>query len=156
MPSKDLDQWILHVGIDGNWIAPDSSPGSPKIARQKEWAPKVDVLEAPQEIIIKVELAGVRAGQVVINFVEENHSLIVRGERTANPTEPCIPMSPHQIEIDYGQFAREIYLPQVSIQLDSAQAQLLNGILTIVIPKAREPKFELPTNQAFITIERLK
>lgn len=135
MSHKDLEDWIQQMGIDLQRFSSELSPAAPKLARQKEWAPRVDVLEGPEHIIVRVELPGVRGNQFVINFNVEKNALILRGERQDVAADSGDVFTPHQLEIDYGQFAREVKLPDGDINVADAQAQLCNGILTIVVPK---------------------
>ena len=65
-------------------------------------------------------------------------------------------MSPHQIEIECGQFAREITLPDVPLDFDRAQAQMSHGMLTVIIPKRTEPIHVISTETRIIRVKRIK
>jgi len=156
MSRKDLDDWILQMGVEMQRLSSEMSPAGPKLARQKEWAPRVDVIESADYVLIKMELAGVRTGQFVIQYNGERHSILVRGER---PDETCHhneQVAAHQLEIDYGQFAREIHLPDAPLAVGSVQAQLANGMLTIAMPKVVNGDRDQVVVERTITVRRLR
>ncbi len=154
MPRKELEDWILELGFEMRRLSSEMSPAAPKLARQKEWAPRVDVLETPEHVIVRVELAGVRAGQFVIQYSTERHALLIRGERVDEAADLSVPRAPHILEIDYGHFAREVKLPDVPINVRSTNAQLSNGMLTILIPKDDKAPDEAVLSEARIVVRR--
>lgn len=137
-------------------LSSEMSPAPPKLARQKEWAPRVDVLESAEHVIVKVELAGVRSGQVLIQYNAERHALLLKGERNEDSIDPRIQTAPHQLEIDYGHFAREVRLPNANLIVSESQAQLANGVLTVVIPKEDKEATTAVIVERTITVRRLK
>lgn len=136
------------MGAEMFRLSDELSQAAPKLARQQAWAPRVDVVEAASHVLVKVELAGVRSGHFVIQYSNDRHALVIRGERHDETSDPRVHTAAHQIEIDYGPFAREVRLPDVPLDVAGAQAQLGNGFLTIVIPKDGD------TDQPDIVIER--
>ena len=137
-------------------LSSEMSPAAPKLARQKEWSPRVDVFETTEFVLVKVELAGVRTGQFVIQYNGDRNSIVVRGERYDETCEHNQQVAAHQLEIDYGQFAREIHLPDVSLAVGAAQAQLANGMLTISIPKVTDGDRNQIVVATTITVRRLR
>ncbi len=94
------------------------------------WVPPVDLAEHPDRYVLTVELAGLARSDVQIEF--DNHVLTVRGTRHA---EACCPERYQQLERGQGTFSRSFRfaLPVVA---DRIAADLADGILTIVVPKA--------------------
>ena len=156
MARKDLEDWIFQMGAEMQRLSSEMSPAPPKLARQKEWSPRVDVLESADHVFVKVELAGVRCGNFVIQYSGDRHALQVRGQRQDDTIDPGVPTAPHQLEIDYGDFAREVRLPDVPLLVREAQAQLANGILTIVIPKDGPESAPKIVIERTITVRRLR
>ena len=156
MARKDLDDWILQMGVEMHRLSSEMSPAAPKLARQKEWAPRVDVFESADFVLVKVELAGVRMGQFVIQYSGDRHSILIRGERPDETCELNLSAAAHQLEIDYGQFAREIPLPDVALAVSEAQAQLANGMLAISIPKMANGERDQTVVATTITVRRLR
>lgn len=134
MSRRDAE-WYLHVGTEISYVAAEFGNSSPKVARQKGWVPRVDVFELRDVVVVRVELAGIRPDEVQLRYVEERHALSLRGERRDEPLlgEPGV--RPQLLEIEYGEFAREIALPPGEVDAQAARTQLSNGLLTVVLPR---------------------
>lgn len=139
MARRDLDEWLWQVGTELQRLSKEVAPGGPKLARGSAWQPRVDVAETPEGLIVKAELAGIGSEDVRISLDLKNHTLSLRGVRSEEDLQAAARCGYHQIEIDYGEFEREISLPEVPIEANGMQAQYRNGFLLIVIPKAVEP-----------------
>jgi HSP20 family protein len=94
------------------------------------WVPPVDLAEHPDRYVLTVELAGLSRSDVHIDF--DTQVLTVRGTR---PAQECCPERYQQLERGQGSFSRSFRfaLPVVA---DRISADLVDGILTIVVPKA--------------------
>jgi HSP20 family protein len=95
------------------------------------WSPAADVYETVDEIVLNIELPGVRLEDVRLEAVDGK--LRVSGHRKAgNGTEPR-----HFVRMEriYGSFTREFPVPGT---LDPAQikATLRSGVLRVVATKA--------------------
>lgn len=134
MPRRDVEEWFIQVGREMSSLAEELSQGRPRVAGTRSWEPRVDVYEEESRILIRVEIAGVRAEDIALHFVPERHALVIRGVRPEAAPEGG-KRAAHQLEIMYGEFAREIALPVVSIDARSIRAQVRNGMLLISIPK---------------------
>ncbi|MCB0882225.1 MAG: Hsp20/alpha crystallin family protein [Thermoleophilia bacterium] len=99
------------------------------------WAPPVDVYETADEILVSVELPGMKAGEVEVEF--DDHVLAVRGERAF--VEPEGEGRFHHLERSYGKFARAITLP-TGVRPDRITATFTDGVLAVRVPKAEEVK----------------
>jgi HSP20 family protein len=91
------------------------------------WSPAADVYETPEEIILQVELPGVRLSDVRLEALEGK--VRVSGHRRANPdVEPK-----HFVRMEriYGNFSREFVIP-ASIDPARIKATLRAGVLKIV------------------------
>ena len=99
---------------------------------EQAWKPPVDIYETSQEIVVLVDVAGMRKKD--INVTMENDVLKISGVRPDfSPTEKT---KLHQMEIDYGKFARIL---KISIPIDTNKitAHYLEGFLKITLPKAQ-------------------
>src|SRR5579871_3000683 len=96
------------------------------------WVPPVDLAELSTEYRLTVELPGLRRDDVTIESSDD--ALTIRGER---PAETCRDRL-QQFERGQGQFARSFRFAQ-TIAGDRITADLVDGILTIVVPKRDEP-----------------
>lgn len=97
--------------------------------------PAVNVGEDRENFYIRAELPGVEPGKLDINCVEG--SLVIRGERTIAPEEEGV--SYHRRERVGGTFRRIISVPE-RVDPGKVSADLKNGVLTVILPKAEEAK----------------
>jgi HSP20 family protein len=94
------------------------------------WRPAIDVYEADDVLNIIIELAGVREDQITV-ALDEN-VVRVRGERSPFSSDPN--RSVHEIGIQYGPFAADIYLPY-GVDHERVDATYENGMLQIRLQK---------------------
>lgn len=139
MARRELDDWMLQVAADFQRHA--RSHGDPRagIAHQRDWAPRVDLLEAESHFVVRLELAGVDADHVSVQFDHKRHTLVVRGERSDDLCKHDERFNPLQLEIETGAFTREIALPHVPVDVRATRATWTNGLLQLVVPKETAP-----------------
>lgn len=89
--------------------------------------PAHDVIENDDEFIIEMELAGVKKED--INIDTENDELTIDAERKKDEK-----LKYNRKESYVGKFKRSFILPD-NVNAEKIQAELNNGILTIIIPK---------------------
>jgi HSP20 family molecular chaperone IbpA len=133
MGGRDELDWIAHIGHELKWLTGELT-GAPLVARQLEWTPRVDMMEAEEALVVRFELAGVTPGSVQVVYNPSRHTLSVRGQRGAVPQLEAGGV-PILLEIDAGPFAREVELPPMSVAPRNAKTHFRSGILTIVLPK---------------------
>ena len=109
------------------------------------WSPNVNLYENETAYLVCVDLAGVDKEK--IDLVVADGRLKLRGHRAA-PTTPDDAAAQsgsegelagkrirvHLMEIDHGQFAREVELPQDVVH-EQIKANYRNGLLWVEIPK---------------------
>ena len=135
MSRWDDDSWELLLGSSMPKL--DDELGAPKVARQKGWMPRIDLLEAPGHLLVRVELAGVRARSIHVTLRPERHTMVIRGERLDElPPDAAHRYQPLLLEIEEGTFSREILLPDVELDMGSIKSEFKNGILSIFLPKS--------------------
>ncbi|MEW5767872.1 MAG: Hsp20/alpha crystallin family protein [bacterium] len=100
-----------------------------------KWQPFADVYETETTIVVKVELAGVKREDIQLTL--DRDRLILRGVRRdiSSEKKKCY----HQMEVNYGTFERVIPLTQ-AVRSDQIKANLEEGILEVVLPKAMEKR----------------
>ena len=103
----------------------------PALAAHSAWTPNTDVYETPDNLVVKMEIAGIEKDDLEITL--NDRLLLVRGHRK----DPCRqrPCSFRQMEIDYGYFERRIVIPR-SVDGSRVRAQFQNGFLHIELPKS--------------------
>ena len=99
------------------------------------WSPNVDVYESADDVVVKVELAGVPAESVRVAL--ENRVLLIEGlRRDPHSGESAAGYRFRQMEIEYGGFRRVVELP-FAVDGGPARARMINGILQVRLPRAR-------------------
>jgi len=119
--NNDLDH--LNQGEETNeWIDDDYEEGQLSI----------DIYQTPKNIVVKSTIAGVKPEDIDISI--NNDMLTIRGKREDKD----------EIEEDnylyrecyWGSFSRSVILP-VEVKADQIEAVLENGVLSIILPKAK-------------------
>jgi HSP20 family protein len=100
-----------------------------------EWNPSVDIFENDNEIVVKVEVPGMKAKDIDVRI--ENNVLMLKGERRFE--KETKEENYHRVEREYGSFSRAFALP-VAVKEDNVKAEYKDGILKIVLPKKEEVK----------------
>jgi HSP20 family protein len=101
-------------------------------SRRGGWAPAVDVREDAKEIVLEVELPGIKPTDVEVTA--ENGVLTIRGEKHGTGTDGGEGRY-HVLERSYGSFARSFHLPSAADE-HRIDAEFVDGLLTVRIPKA--------------------
>src|SRR5690349_18050446 len=101
----------------------------------RPWNPAVDILETENELIFKVDGAGMNLKD--INIQLENGALTLKGERKFEKDEKV--KGYHRIERSYGTFARSFTLPD-TVNPEGVHADYAQGVLTITLPKQERAK----------------
>jgi HSP20 family protein len=94
------------------------------------WTPPVDLFETPGVFVLTIEVPGLARNNIEIHAEESR--IVIRGERAGDQTS-CEQF--HRIERGHGRFSRAFVLPE-PIDVDSVNAELKDGLLTVTIPKA--------------------
>jgi HSP20 family protein len=111
-----------------------------------EWSPAVDVFEGKDHLTIVVEVPGLAPDS--LSVVCRNRQIVVSGARKA----ACV--AEHVdgflcMERPHGRFSRSIPLTQ-AVDVQSAEARLASGLLTVTIPKLKERR----SREVVIPIQR--
>jgi HSP20 family protein len=97
--------------------------------------PLVNVTENSENYYVRAELPGIKADQLDISVA--GNSLSISGERKI-PFENANAKY-HRREREAGSFNRIISLP-APVDMSKVEARCLDGVLTIVLPKAESAK----------------
>jgi len=97
------------------------------------WTPPVDLYETANEFVLTAELPGLLRSDIDIHA--EDFRIMIRGARGAasGGEMPCEQY--HRVERGHGRFSRAFSLPE-AIAVDRVLADLKDGILTVMMPKA--------------------
>lgn len=94
------------------------------------WVPPMNVYETQAEYVVRLEVPGVRKQDLKLGF--RDNTLTVCGQRAEDL--PSGPLSYLQMEIEHGEFRREIRFAH-EIKREAVQALYQEGFLKVVLPK---------------------
>lgn len=107
--------------------------GVPAVPKNGDWMPTVDVYEEEKELVVKVDLPGVKKEDVHITATED--ALMIEGKTETETEEKKDNYFAR--ERRYGSFMRRIPMP-VTVNAEKAAATFDNGMVTIKLPKVEE------------------
>ena len=119
------DNAIAEVEEEKKWMQTDYEEGQLSI----------DVYQTPDTIVVKSTIAGVKPEDIDISI--NNDLLTIRGRREM--IEKIREENYLYRECYWGSFSRSIILP-VEVESEKIEAYLENGVLTVVLPKAKSAK----------------
>jgi HSP20 family protein len=141
-PFGSVDRWepfrnLVDIQGEVNRLF-DSVAGRPMAgapAAGRSWMPAVDMHETKDDLVLRVEVPGVREKDVAVSITGD--LLTIRGERRWEDESKDQKFL--HVERVYGQFERMIQLP-MAVQTDKVKASYRDGVLEIKLPKAEELK----------------
>jgi len=98
--------------------------------RPNIWRPPTDVYETEANVVVKMEIAGMRDEDLEV--VVQDNLLLISGTRSDTMERKAY----HQMEIPFGKFSVGIEL-SVLVDTDNATAEYKDGFLTIKLPKEK-------------------
>lgn len=108
---------------------PRTAAGEPVLA------PRVDIRETENAIVVQAELPGVDEKDVEIEYADG--VLTLRGEKKLERTEEEKEKGYYLMERSYGAFLRRIPMP-VEVDENGIEASFEKGVLTVTLPKKPE------------------
>lgn len=138
---EPLDEMTMAIETENYQPTEDSeemvSPNNSSWNEQEttEGQLSVDVYQTKDDLIIKSTIAGVKPEDIDIAI--DNDVLTIRGERKLE--EKIVEDDYFYQECYWGNFSRSVVLP-VEVKPDEVEASLKNGVLTVVLPKAKKNK----------------
>lgn len=96
------------------------------------WVPAADLFETRDRFILTIELPGLCRSDVDLAFA--SNTLTISGQRPAEA--PCERYQ--QFERPQGRFSRHFQFA-VAVEDEQVSAELTDGVLTVVVPKAAAP-----------------
>lgn len=135
-PFRELDRLQsemnrLFEGVN----APTGERATANTASVSRWSPAVDVAETSSEIVLHVELPGMKPEDVDLELTGD--TLTLRGERKYENEERR--NNYVRVERSYGRFQRQFTLT-VPVDADAVEASYKDGVLEIHLPKSEANK----------------
>jgi HSP20 family protein len=135
MPKREVEEWFWQISGEMKPFSEELTSGRPRVANARFWEPRIDLIEEEDRFLIKAEIAGVRGQDIEILYQPERHSLLIRGSRSEGDPSDGARQGVHLLEIYYGEFQREIRLPDALIDSSQIRARYRNGFLYVLVPK---------------------
>jgi len=98
--------------------------------RSNVWRPPTDVYETEENVVVKMEIAGMRDEDLEV--VVQGNLLLISGSRSDSTERKAY----HQMEIPFGKFSVGVDLP-VRVNTDNATAEYKDGFLIIQFSKEK-------------------
>jgi HSP20 family protein len=105
------------------------------------WAPRVDVYEKDNNLVIEAEIPGAKKEDIEVKV--KDNAVVIRGE--VKREEEKKEENYYRSERFYGKFERVVPLP-TDVKIEEAKAEYQDGVLKLTIPKAtaeKEVKIEI-------------
>lgn len=109
--------------------------------RGDKWHPAVDVFETEAAVVVRLELAGVRAEDLKVDV--DGQLVRIRGVRQMPVVEGVRRL--HQMEIAFGLFESELRIA-IPFDRDRVSAHLDNGLLEVRLPRRGPVTVEVKTH----------
>jgi HSP20 family protein len=124
-------EFVDEVGLVDVLLFSASWPRS--LRRGVVWVPPTDVFETEDQIVVQVEVSGVKQSDLTVSL--QDRRLIISGTRSDHgPSQRAY----HQMQVRFGDFSTEVELP-TPIDENGIDASYVDGFLRIVLPK-RKPR----------------
>ena len=132
---RDWSEVVVNIQREMGWLMDEVVSRKPPTVRfaPKTWQPAIDVYDTDSEVVVLVELAGVKESEIEV--IVSNGVLTIRGER--KDIKQGIKRTYSQMEILWGPFERDITL-SANVNVDQIKAFYEAGILEVVLPKLGE------------------
>ena len=129
---SDVDQFRRHI----NSLFDDFFSPGPTGFFDTDWAPAVDIEEGEKGYIVRAEMPGMSEKDISVTV--ENNVLTIKGEKK-DEKERREGNRLIVSERSWGSFSRSFSLP-TSAEPGSIRAEFKNGILTVTVPRSKNPK----------------
>jgi HSP20 family protein len=124
-------EFVDEVGLADVLLFGASWPRSGR--RGAIWVPPTDVYETENQIVVQVEVAGVKVSDLAVSL--QDRRLIITGTRSdRGPSQRAY----HQMQVRFGDFGADVELT-APIDESGIEASYADGFLRIILPK-RKPR----------------
>ena len=117
--------------------------GFESVRNSIHFQPAADFYETTQGLVVRLELAGVKPDSLSLSLAGQE--LVVQGRR--QPPSPAGIRRFIHLEMGFGAFERCFILP-IPVDPQDVQAQFLDGILEITLPRKAPQIRQIPVKQA--------
>jgi len=98
------------------------------------WIPNIDICETVEAVTVRVELPGIEPADIRLTM--QGPMLRIQGTKR-EPATALQRLSYYCLERRYGKFDRQISIDRI-VDAGRSRATLVNGVLTIVMPRIED------------------
>jgi HSP20 family protein len=129
-PSRGSGSFTVHLADELEVYFNEVAHGRPVgFVASPKWRPRADVFETDDEIVVSMDIAGMRADDFQVDFADG--VLTIAGERTPRQEGK---RHYHAMEVQVGPFERRLRLP-VPVDPASLRAAYEHGFLDVRLKK---------------------
>lgn len=137
IPTLNLGEFDRVIDDFFDTFMPQKTKHLAFIRPQKVFSPPTDVYETEDELVIKLEIAGINPDAVAVSVFKDN--VTIRGMRKDIHTHSVQKCSYHLAEINYGVFERNLPL-SIRVNERQSKATYNQGFLIITLPRTGKTK----------------
>lgn len=100
------------------------------------WRPPTDIFETKNDIVVRVEIAGMKEDDFLIEI--QGQLLTIKGKRPDIAQRRAF----HQMEIRFGEFNIDFEFP-VNVESEKIEAIYQNGFLNVSVPKSKPRQIDI-------------
>jgi HSP20 family protein len=126
--SDDMERLFENFGFRPRFLEPLTTTNG-------LWAPDVEILERPDQLVVRADLPGLTKDDVKVNVTDD--MLTFEGERKEEKETKR--EGYYRSERTYGAFYRSIPLPE-GVKTEKVEATFKNGVLEVTLPWMKEAK----------------
>lgn len=115
----EMDRLYQEMVAPGRWVV---------VRHTHVWRPPTDVYECDEEVVVRVEVAGMKESDFNVSLTDR--LLVVSGVRE----DPSPKVAYHQMEVRYGEFRTEVFL-HWPVDQEHITATYTEGFLHVTLPK---------------------
>lgn len=104
---------------------------------QDFWLPRADVYETDDDLVVRIDIAGVKKESLNVSLSADRRILTLKGVRRERDIDPRQKIRYYQLEVYFGAFERDVLLPSdIAIDSERLSASYKDGFLVVTLPKA--------------------
>ena len=126
---------VNEINRELNRFFDDRYIGTSHVAEARNWTPHVDITESDDSFRVAADVPGVKPEDMEISL--HQGVLTIRGERSTDNEVKTDSFT--RRERTRGTFIRQFNLPDSADQ-ETVKARAVDGVLEVVIPKAKQAK----------------
>jgi HSP20 family protein len=131
-PMHEIEEYLRRRGVQPRPVPTRAGAGHEAMTHA-DWSPAIDIVETPEEYVVKAELTEVPKAAIRISANEG--VLTLQGERRME--QQATGFRYHRVERPYGTFLRSFSLPD-DVEVQNIRAEQREGMLYLHLPKHKE------------------